>query len=111
MRVDDAGLEAPRSTGKALVGAMLGVYWRYRLGDYRIICDIQDGALCFLVVELATVGKRLQLPDRFAPRADLGGGVFPLSEYATAENAENAASYGYEDALTEASAWLASQLE
>lgn len=32
----------PRSTGKALTGPMLGAYWRYRIGDYRIICDIQD---------------------------------------------------------------------
>lgn len=42
----------PRSTGKALTGPALGTYWRYRLGDYRIICDIQDGALCILVIEL-----------------------------------------------------------
>jgi mRNA interferase RelE/StbE len=47
-----ATLEDPRSTGKALVGPALGSYWRYRLGDYRIICDIQDGALCILVIEL-----------------------------------------------------------
>lgn len=42
----------PRSTGKALIGPALGTYWRYRLGDYRIICGIQDGALCILVIEL-----------------------------------------------------------
>ncbi|MDO8719499.1 MAG: type II toxin-antitoxin system RelE/ParE family toxin [Polaromonas sp.] len=42
----------PRSTGKALTGPALGTFWRYRLGDYRIICDIQDGALCILVIEL-----------------------------------------------------------
>lgn len=42
---------------------------------------------------------------------EVGGGVFPLSEYATAENAEEAASYAYEDALAEASAWLASRGE
>lgn len=40
---------------------------------------------------------------------EVGGGVFPLSEYVTAENAEEAASYAYEDALAEASAWLASR--
>ena len=44
--------EDPRSTGKALTGPMLGTYWRYRIGDYRIICDIQDGALCVLVIEI-----------------------------------------------------------
>lgn len=45
----------PRSTGKALTGPTLGAYWRYRVGEYRIICDIQDGALCILVIE---VGNR-----------------------------------------------------
>ncbi len=47
-----AGQEDPRSTGKTLTGPMLGAYWRYRVGDYRIICDIQDDALCILVIEL-----------------------------------------------------------
>lgn len=42
----------PRSTGHALTGPLLGAYWRYRVGDYRIICDIQDGALCVLVIEI-----------------------------------------------------------
>lgn len=42
----------PRKTGEALTGPMLGAYWRYRVGDYRIICDIQDGALCVLVIEI-----------------------------------------------------------
>ena len=45
--------EGPRSTGKALTGPMLGAYWRYRVGDCRIICDIQDGVLCILVIEIA----------------------------------------------------------
>ena len=35
-----------------LTGPMLGSYWRYRVGDYRIICDIQDRVLCILVIEL-----------------------------------------------------------
>ena len=50
-----ATLDYPRSTGKALTGPQLGTYWRYRVGDYRIICDIQDEALCILVIE---VGNR-----------------------------------------------------
>lgn len=45
----------PRSTGKALTGPALGAYWRYRVENYRIICDIQDGVLCILVIE---VGNR-----------------------------------------------------
>ncbi len=43
----------PRRTGKALTGPSLGAFWRYRVGDCRIICDIQDSALCVLVVEVA----------------------------------------------------------
>jgi len=50
-----AALQDPRDTGKALMGAMLGAYWRYRVGDYRVVCDIQDNALCILVIE---VGNR-----------------------------------------------------
>ena len=53
-----ATLDDPRSTGKALAGPQLGAYWRYRVGDYRIICDIQDGALRVLVVE---VGNRREV--------------------------------------------------
>ena len=49
---------SPRSTGKALTGRpMLGAYWRYRVGDCRIICDIQDGALRVLVVQIGNRGK------------------------------------------------------
>ncbi len=47
-----AGQADPRSTGHALTGPLLGAYWRYRVGDFRIICDIQDGALCVLVIEI-----------------------------------------------------------
>lgn len=46
-----AALENPRSAGKALTGP-LGSLWRYRVGDCRVICDIQDGALRVLVVQL-----------------------------------------------------------
>jgi mRNA interferase RelE/StbE len=52
-----ASLDDPRSTGKALSGP-LGGFWRYRVGDYRVICDIQDGALRVLVVE---VGNRREI--------------------------------------------------
>lgn len=44
----------PRSSGKALSGN-LSRYWRYRVGKYRLICEIRDGEL---VVEVITVGKR-----------------------------------------------------
>jgi hypothetical protein len=36
-----ASLEDARSLGKALRGP-LGEFWRYRVGDYRIVCDLQD---------------------------------------------------------------------
>lgn len=44
----------PRKTGKALKGAYDGL-WRYRIGDYRIICEIQDQELSILAL---TVGHR-----------------------------------------------------
>ena len=47
-----AELEDPRSRGKALTGNLAGV-WRYRVGDYRILCDIDDGRLVVLVVDVA----------------------------------------------------------
>lgn len=37
--------------GKALSGNKAG-FWRYRVGDYRIICDIEDEELVILVVEV-----------------------------------------------------------
>ena len=52
-----AGQENPRNTGKALTGP-LGGLWRYRVGDCRVICDIQDGALRVLVVQ---VGSRREI--------------------------------------------------
>ena len=42
----------PRSLGKNLVGPKLGEYWRYRVGDIRIICKIQDDQVCILVIEI-----------------------------------------------------------
>lgn len=47
-----AKLENPRSRGKALAGNLAGV-WRYRVGDYRILCDIEDGRLVVVVVDVA----------------------------------------------------------
>ena len=49
-----ANLENPRSRGKALVGDKQGL-WRYRLADYRIICEIQDSELVIVAV---TIGHR-----------------------------------------------------
>ncbi len=45
-------LEHPRQLGKALKGE-LNEFWRYRVGDYRVICQIQDDRLVVLVVRAA----------------------------------------------------------
>ncbi|SMF96528.1 mRNA interferase RelE/StbE [Methylomagnum ishizawai] len=42
----------PRQHGAALQGETLGNYWKYRVGDYRLIADIQDGKLTVLVVAI-----------------------------------------------------------
>ena len=52
-----ARLDDPRSSGKALSGP-LGGLWRYRIGDCRVICDIQDEVLRVLVVQ---VGNRAEI--------------------------------------------------
>lgn len=52
MKIRIAAQHDPRISGKALQGKSLGIYWRYRIGDYRIICDIQDQKLIVLVVEV-----------------------------------------------------------
>ena len=51
-------LADPRAAGKNLVGPRMGSYWRFRVGDIRVICDIQDHALVVLVVE---VGHRREV--------------------------------------------------
>jgi mRNA interferase RelE/StbE len=48
----------PRSNGKALTGSTYGALWRYRVGDCRVICDIQDERLLVLVIE---VGHRKEI--------------------------------------------------
>ncbi|MBS7829353.1 type II toxin-antitoxin system RelE/ParE family toxin [Wohlfahrtiimonas chitiniclastica] len=40
-------LDDPRVLGKPLKGN-LGELWRYRIGDYRVLCDIQDDQLIIL---------------------------------------------------------------
>ena len=41
----------PRLAGRALRGP-LGDRWRYRVGDYRVICEIKDSSLVILVVQV-----------------------------------------------------------
>lgn len=47
-----APMEDPRSLGEALKGSRLGEFWKYRVGDYRIISSIEDDALRILVVRI-----------------------------------------------------------
>ena len=42
----------PRGVGKALAGSTLGSFWRWRVGDYRIVADIQDRTVTVLVVRI-----------------------------------------------------------
>lgn len=52
MRERVANMENPRSTGKALSGSVLSGLWRYRVGDYRILCNIEDEKIYILVVAI-----------------------------------------------------------
>jgi mRNA interferase RelE/StbE len=50
-----APLDDPRSIGEALKGKQLGEFWKYRVGDFRIIADIRDTEIVIVVV---CVGNR-----------------------------------------------------
>ena len=45
------GCADPKATGKALVGSLRG-YWRYRVGKYRLICELLDEELMILAIEV-----------------------------------------------------------
>ncbi len=53
-----ASLKDPRSIGNALKGSRFGEFWRYRVGDYRIITKIEDNILLIIVLR---VGHRKQI--------------------------------------------------
>ena len=53
-----AKLDNPRSFGEALTGSKLGAYCKYRVGDYRIIAEIQDAKL---IVQVVRVGNRREV--------------------------------------------------
>ena len=44
--------ENPRAYGEALRGPMLGKYWKYRVGDYRLVCDIRDQVVTIVVLRI-----------------------------------------------------------
>ena len=47
-----APIEDPRSIGAPLSGPELGRFWKYRVGDYRAICEIHDNRLVVVVVRV-----------------------------------------------------------
>ena len=47
-----APLENPRSIGEALKGSALGEFWKYRVGDYRIIGRIVDAKITIIVIRI-----------------------------------------------------------
>lgn len=53
-----ARLANPRELGEALAGSKLGNYWKYRMGDWCIICDLQDQRI---VVRVLRVGNRREV--------------------------------------------------
>ena len=56
-----APMDDPRAIGEALKGAKLGEFWKYRVGDYRIIARLEDRALLILIVR---VGNRREVYRR-----------------------------------------------
>jgi mRNA interferase RelE/StbE len=47
-----APLDDPRSIGQALQGQRFGEFWKYRVGDYRLICKIEDERIVILVLQI-----------------------------------------------------------
>jgi mRNA interferase RelE/StbE len=47
-----ARLDDPRALGEALHGPELGRFWKYRVGDWRVIVSIQDAVITILVVRV-----------------------------------------------------------
>jgi len=58
LRLRISQLVNPRDIGEALSGQRLGSYWKYRVGDWRIICDIQNQRI---VVRVLRIGNRREI--------------------------------------------------
>lgn len=52
-------LPDPRARGKPLTGGLSGL-WRYRVGDYRIVCQFQNEVL---IVRVVKIGHRRRVYD------------------------------------------------
>lgn len=53
-----SSLEDPRLIGESLKGSELGEFWKYRAGDWRLICKIEDEKV---VVTLVRLGHRREV--------------------------------------------------
>ncbi len=58
LRTRVSSLTNPRDIGEALSGQRLGSYWKYRVGDWRIICDVQDQKI---LVRVLRIGNRREV--------------------------------------------------
>lgn len=54
------GCTDPRQHGKGLTANRSG-QWRYRIGDYRLICEIEDDRLVILALN---IGHRREVYDK-----------------------------------------------
>jgi mRNA interferase RelE/StbE len=57
LRTRIAPMDDPRLLGQALQGPRLGGLWRYRVGDYRVLVEIQDAKITVLVVGIGHRGE------------------------------------------------------
>lgn len=46
------GIENPRMMGKGLIGNKSG-QWRYRIGDYRIVADINEDTIMIFILTIS----------------------------------------------------------
>lgn len=53
------GMTNPRASGKALAGNLAG-RWRYRVGDYRLVCEIDDNKILITILK---IGHRKNVYD------------------------------------------------
>jgi len=51
-------IDDPRKIGEPVKGPQLGKFWKYRVGNYRIICQIKKAEITILVVR---VGHRKKI--------------------------------------------------
>jgi mRNA interferase RelE/StbE len=57
LRLRVASLDDPRQIGGPLQGAHFAGLWRYRVGDYRVLVDIQDQTVTVIVVGIGHRGE------------------------------------------------------